>query len=125
MVKQIRFTSPSYTGPFLFGRVTKQCWNNGIGKRAEDQNSHRWVVYVRGVNGEDQSYFIKEVAFHLHPSFKNPIRSKRANKKYKILAVAHYPFEVHESGWGEFEIMIKIIFKEDIKPLEIFHHLKV
>ena len=45
---------------------------------------------------------------------------------YDKIAVASYPFEIHESGWGEFEILIKIYFKDDFKQtIEIFHNLKV
>jgi len=36
------------------------------------------------------------------------------------------PFEVTESGWGEFEVNIKIHFKDNIeKPVEIFHLLRL
>jgi len=97
-----------------------------VGRKADGQNSHRWVAYVRGVNGEDISYFIDKVVFHLHPSFKNPIRSIFCCLSLIFLAVSTFPFEIHESGWGEFEILIKIYFKEETKqPLDIFHHLKV
>jgi len=96
--------------PLVYGTIS--FW---LGKKADDQNTHRWVVYVRGHNNEDLSYIIDRVVFNLHPSFKNPTRT-----------ISSFPFEVHESGWGEFEILIKIFFKEDVKEsLDVFHNLKL
>jgi len=96
--------------PIVYGSIS--FW---LGKKADDQNSHRWVCYVRSVNNEDLTYLIEKVVFHLHPSFKVPVRT-----------ITTPPYETHESGWGEFEILIKIHFKEDYKqPLEIFHNLKL
>lgn len=66
----------------------------------------------------------------MHPSFKNPIRSKsvcfKLNNFFIKKAVSSPPFELHEMGWGEFEISIKIFFIEEYeKPIEILHLLKV
>jgi YEATS domain-containing protein 4 len=43
------------------------------------------------------------------------------------LAVDKPPFEVTETGWGEFDIQIKIFFVPEAneKPLAFFHHLKL
>ena len=38
-----------------------------------------------------------QVVFELHPSFTVPIR-----------ALEQQPFEVTESGWGEFEVSVKV-----------------
>lgn len=72
--------------------------------------SHKWTTYVRSANNEDLSVLIKKVVFQLHPSFANPTRS---------IEVA--PFELSETGWGEFEIGITIYFHPDVseKPLEL------
>jgi hypothetical protein len=56
---------------------------------------------VRGLECEDLSYFIRKVVFQLHPSFTNPVR-----------VVDHPPFEVTETGWGEFEVAIRIYFQD-------------
>jgi len=86
-----------------------------LGKKADEKISHKWVVYVRGLNNEDISYFIKEVVFTLHESFENHVR-----------VVNKYPFELYESGWGEFDIKITINFNDDsIKPIEFIHSLKL
>ena len=42
------------------------------------------------------------------------------------LAVKKFPFEINLSGWGEFEIGIKIFFVDPAeKPVELIHFLKL
>ena len=62
-----------------------------------------------GLDGEDLGYIIKTVAFSLHPSFSVPVRLKE-----------EHPFEVTETGWGEFEVGIRIYFVDDAVPPSIF-----
>jgi YEATS domain-containing protein 4 len=45
-----------------------------LGKKSDDQKTHKWTAYIRGPNNEDLTYFIKRVVFKLHESFKNPKR---------------------------------------------------
>lgn len=66
-------------------------------------HSHKWTVYVRGAGNEDLSVIIKRAVFQLHPSFNNPTR-----------VVESPPFELSESGWGEFEIVISLFFHSDV-----------
>ncbi|KAI9325039.1 yeats family-domain-containing protein [Zopfochytrium polystomum] len=81
----------------------------------DPSHTHRWTVYVRGLNGEDLGYFIKKVSFKLHESF---IPQNRI--------IDRAPFEVTETGWGEFEIQIKIQFQDpQEKPLMLFHQLQL
>jgi YEATS domain-containing protein 4 len=47
-----------------------------LGKKADESATHKWTLYVRGPNNEDLSTFIAQVAFTLHPSFSEPVRSK-------------------------------------------------
>ena len=85
-----------------------------LGKKADTTVSHKWVVYLRGDNNEDLSTYVKEVVFTLHESFVNKCRS-----------FTKPPYEVHEVGWGEFDIIITIKFiDETLKPLELHHALK-
>ena len=51
------------------------------------------------------SAYVKKVNFKLHDSYSNPNRT-----------VTKPPYEVTETGWGEFEIVIKIYFQvgEDV-----------
>jgi len=87
-----------------------------LGKEKRDDNSHRWTVYLRGINNEDMSYFIKDVTFKLHESFNEPIR-----------VIRQPPYEVTELGWGEFTIEIIINFKDEAEemPVVIHHDLKL
>lgn len=79
-------------------------------------HTHHWTVFVRDPNGNDISYMIKKVVFKLHDTYVNLTRS-----------IEEPPFEVTETGWGEFEINIKIFFKSESgeKNLSIFHHLRL
>ena len=43
-----------------------------------------------------------------------------------FLAIDHFPFEVREQGWGEFEIAICVEFKNDAElPITFNHPLKL
>jgi YEATS domain-containing protein 4 len=85
------------------------------GKKVDEQNSHKWACYVRGVGDEDISIFIKKVVFQLHPSFSNPCRT-----------FERPPYEVHETGWGEFEILIQVYFHDaKEKKIDIYHLLQL
>ncbi len=43
-------------------------------KLADQSQTHRWTLYVRGAYGEDLSYMLEKVVFTLHHSFDNPVR---------------------------------------------------
>ncbi len=86
-----------------------------LGKKSEQNLTHKWCVYVRGINNEDISYFVKEVVFTLHATFENNVRT-----------TTKWPFELYASGWGEFDIKITIhLIDESIKPIEFIHFLKL
>lgn len=99
------------TVPIVYGNVA--FW---LGKKASEYQSHKWTVYVRGATNEDISVTVKRAVFQLHSSFNNPTR-----------VVESPPFELSESGWGEFEIAITLHFHSDVcdKPLHLYHHLKL
>jgi len=83
-----------------------------LGKKSEFA-THRWVFYIRGPNFEDLSTFISKVVFSLHPSFVIPVRE-----------VTQPPFEVSESGWGEFEGSVRIFFKDPtLDPVDFTHKI--
>ncbi|PRW61190.1 transcription initiation factor TFIID subunit 14b [Chlorella sorokiniana] len=87
-----------------------------LGKKASEYQSHRWTVYLRSPSGEDLQHVIKKVTFVLHESFTNPKRD-----------VEVPPYELTEVGWGEFDIIVTVHFREDIReaPLELYHRLKL
>ncbi|KAJ9051083.1 NuA4 histone H4 acetyltransferase complex and the SWR1 complex subunit [Entomophthora muscae] len=79
-------------------------------------HTHKWTVFVRGLNGEDLSFLFRRVTFQLHHTYDIPTRT-----------VEQAPYEVSETGWGEFEITIKLIFTPACKEnsLTLFHSLKL
>ncbi|KAG9289131.1 hypothetical protein G9A89_022440 [Geosiphon pyriformis] len=85
-------------------------------KMSETDHTHKWTVSVRGVNGEDISYFIKKVVFKLHETYQNPLRT-----------VEQPPFEISETGWGEFELTMKLHFPPESgeKPVTLYHNLRL
>ncbi|KAJ3054934.1 NuA4 histone H4 acetyltransferase complex and the SWR1 complex subunit [Rhizophlyctis rosea] len=96
--------------PFIYGSHSAQ-----VTKRdtpADPSHTHKWTVYVRGLHNEDISYMIKKVQFKLHDSFASPVR-----------IIESHPFEVTETGWGEFEIEIQITFHENLKQFTLYHFL--
>ncbi|XP_072969207.1 transcription initiation factor TFIID subunit 14b isoform X1 [Typha angustifolia] len=97
--------------PIVYGTIS--FW---LGKKASEYNSHKWTVYVRGATNEDLSVIVKRAVFQLHPSFNNPTR-----------VVESAPFELSESGWGEFEIAITLFFHSDVcdKQLDLYHQLRL
>lgn len=56
---------------------------------------------MKPYNNEDMSSYVKKVHFKLHESYNNPNR-----------IVTKPPYELTETGWGEFEIVIKIYFHD-------------
>ncbi|GIY26597.1 YEATS domain-containing protein 4 [Caerostris extrusa] len=97
--------------PIIYGNVA---WYLG-GKRDEDGHTHQWNVYLKAYDNEDMSVYIKRVHFKLHESYADPNR------------VCHSPpYQVTETGWGEFEIVIKIFFQDsNERPVTIYHFLKL
>ncbi|CAD6191907.1 unnamed protein product [Caenorhabditis auriculariae] len=84
-------------------------------KRESDQHTHQWTVFLRTFNAEDPTKFIRKVQFKLHDSYANSTR-----------VVEKPPYEVVETGWGEFEIQIRIYFIDpNEKPITAFHYLRL
>ncbi|KAF9035092.1 yeats family protein [Hymenopellis radicata] len=93
---------------------------------SKKEHTHRWTVAVRGAasapdsdivgGADDISGYIKKVAFKLHETYANPNRT-----------IDTPPFEVTETGWGEFDILIRITFVQDSgeKAASVYHHLKL
>ena len=95
--------------PFIYGSVAIN-----LGRKSKEEATHKWCVYVRGVHNENISNFIKSVKFTLHDTFQNNIR-----------IINKWPFELYETGWGEFDIKIQIqLIDETVKPIDLVHSLK-
>eukprot|EP01006_Ploeotia_vitrea_P001159 TRINITY_DN104315_c0_g1_i1.p1 TRINITY_DN104315_c0_g1~~TRINITY_DN104315_c0_g1_i1.p1 ORF type:complete len:229 (-),score=84.17 TRINITY_DN104315_c0_g1_i1:50-736(-) len=110
-VKSRRLKDTIVAKPFIYGTAAFSLPH----KERTEERTHRWYVYVRGVEHEDLSYFIKKVTFQLHPSLKNPVQT-----------VEKAPFQIMEYGWGEFEILIKVHFHDTRQPaITLSHHLQL
>lgn len=83
-------------------------------------------MFVRGIptsssagqqqQSTDISHWLKKVQFKLHDTYANSVRM-----------IESPPFEVEETGWGEFEIAIKFYFVPESgeKPQQLWHGLKL
>lgn len=97
--------------PIVYGNVARY-----LGATREDGHTHEWTVYLKSYTNEDMSSYIKKVAFKLHDSYAEPNR-----------ICLEPPYKVTESGWGEFEVIIKIHFFEPNhdRAVTIYHPLKL
>ncbi|KAJ9642266.1 uncharacterized protein PV06_03172 [Exophiala oligosperma] len=102
--------------PFVYGTEAIPFDPENRPKDAPADHTHKWKVFVRGINNEDISYWLKKVQFKLHDTYANSVRM-----------IESPPFEVEETGWGEFEIAIKFYFVPESteKPQQIWHGLKL
>lgn len=83
---------------------------NILGK--EDGHTYQWTEYVKSSINEDIPTHMKEVQFKLHESRGNPLR-----------VINKLPYEITETGWGEFELILKIFFMDPNERLikDIFY----
>ena len=102
--------------PFIYGTEAIPFDPEHRPKDAPVDHTHKWKVFVRGLNNEDISYWLRKVQFKLHDTYANSVRM-----------IESPPFEVEETGWGEFEIAIKFYFVPESteKPQQIWHGLKL
>lgn len=106
-----RVKGTSIVKPIIYGNTAKYFGQ----KRHEDGHTHKWCVYVRPYVDEDIGTWVKKVHFKLHDSYESPTR-----------VVQKPPFEVSETGWGEFELVIKIFFQDTSeRPVTLYHVLKL
>ncbi|KAI8618180.1 protein AF-9 [Chytriomyces sp. MP71] len=109
-----RLKGEQFCCPIIYGSIAAP-----IGKKdpppSDPTHTHRWTIFFRAANGQDLSHVIKRVSFKLHESFVPPTR-----------VVETQPFEVTETGWGEFEIVIKLSFVDSQeKTVTLFHQLQL
>jgi len=100
----------------VFGSIAKPIDPNHRPLGINAEHTHQWSVYVKGVDNEDISYWLKKVQFKLHETYTNSLRTVEAP-----------PFEVTETGWGEFEVQIKLYFVPEAneKAQTLWHALKL
>lgn len=83
------------------------------GKRG-DTDWWNWTAYIE-VSEPDSLDNIEYVEYHLHPTFKNPVRRVYTKEN---------GFPLNTSGWGVFEFQAKVVFKEkESSPIILSHYL--
>lgn len=111
-VESARAKGKTVVKPIVFGNESKYFGK----KRENDGHTHTWTVYVKPyLENEDMSAYVKKVQFKLHESYTDAMRT-----------VTKPPYEITETGWGEFEIIIKIYFIDSAeRPVTLYHLLKL
>ncbi|KAF8204596.1 yeats family protein [Pholiota molesta] len=124
--ERVRVRGVSIYRPFIYGNTATVLTQKERDASHHPDHTHRWTVAVRSAaslpdsdqvgGADDLSYFIKRVTFKLHDTYANPSRN-----------VDKPPFELTETGWGEFEIQIRITFiaESGEKAISFYHHLKL
>jgi len=107
--------------PFIYGTTARPFDEKTNPKPAgiPDDHTHSWTVFVKGVDDVDITYWLRRVQFKLHESIPNHVRMIDGEKGK--------PFQIHETGWGEFEIAIKLYYvpESSEKPQTLYHHLRL
>ncbi|KAK3375241.1 yeats family-domain-containing protein [Podospora didyma] len=107
--------------PFVYGTTAKPFDDvtNPKPPGVPNEHTHLWTVFVKGIDDVDITYWLRRVQFKLHETIPNPIRMIDGEKGK--------PFQVHETGWGEFEITIKLYYVAESgeKPQTLYHHLRL
>ncbi|KAI1819114.1 hypothetical protein F4861DRAFT_167908 [Xylaria intraflava] len=124
--------------PFIYG-TTARPFNDTDNPRPAGvplDHTHSWQVFVKGVDDTDIFYWLRRVQFKLHESIANHLRTIDAEtiiKENEALTGSksskkpQKAFVVNETGWGEFEITIKLYYdgKSGEKPQTLYHHLRL
>ncbi|KAF1757704.1 hypothetical protein GCK72_014160 [Caenorhabditis remanei] len=106
-----RMKKKSVVKPIVYGNTAVPL----VHKRENDQHTHQWTVFLKPYLAEDPTKWIRKVQFRLHESYANQTR-----------IIETPPYEVTETGWGEFEIQIRIYFVDNNeKPISTFHYLRL
>ena len=79
----------------------------------DPSHTHKWSVYVKGVDGEDISYLFKRITIKIHESFSNPTRVFEGSPMNAI---------VQESGWGEFQVVIRLTLHDPGEKIITLNH---
>ncbi|KAG1755348.1 yeats family protein [Suillus lakei] len=126
MADRVRVRGVTIHRPIIYGNTATVLTPAERETSHYPDHTHRWTVAVRSApsapdsdvvgGADDLGYFIKRVTFKLHDTYPNPTRN-----------IDKPPFEVSETGWGEFEIQIRITFVAESgeKATTLYHHLKL
>ncbi|KAL7626252.1 NuA4 histone H4 acetyltransferase complex and the SWR1 complex subunit [Parahypoxylon ruwenzoriense] len=120
--------------PFIYG-TTARPFNDKDNPRppgVPPDHTHSWQVFVKGVDDTDIFYWLRRVQFKLHESIPNHLRTIDAEtiikgNEGKPASQRQKAFVVNETGWGEFEITIRLYYdsRSAEKPQTLYHHLRL
>uniref|UniRef100_A0A5S6Q0U8 YEATS domain-containing protein 4 n=1 Tax=Trichuris muris TaxID=70415 RepID=A0A5S6Q0U8_TRIMR len=78
-------------------------------------HTHAWKLYVKPYYDEDISLYVRKVTFKLHDSYAQPTR-----------VITNPPYEINETGWGEFEAVIRLFFADSAeRSVNIYHVIRL
>lgn len=107
--------------PFVYGTTARPFdpVKNPKPPGVPEDHTHSWTAFVKGVDDTDITYWLKRVQFKLHESYRDGPRM--------IDGEQGKPFVIKETGWGEFEIAIKMhyVAESGEKPHTVYHMLKL
>jgi transcription initiation factor IIF auxiliary subunit len=106
----------------VHSQPARTCLNNicvsNTARRASGPN-YNWIMTVQAQAPLSQSR-IDSVVYYLHKTF-NPrvitLRKKSNNPAYK--------FDLARTGWGEFNVLVKVYLHGTRTPVSINHQLKL
>jgi YEATS domain-containing protein 4 len=120
--------------PFVYGTTARPFNDTDNPKPAHvpADHTHSWQVFVKGIEDTDIFYWLRRVQFKLHESIPNHLRTLDAEQimrenEGQPRNQQKRGFIVEETGWGEFEITIKLYYdsKSGEKPQTLYHHLRL
>ena len=83
-----------------------------LGGRA---HTHQWTFFLKPYHKEDLSTFIRKVEFRFDKSFRDPVRTFHRP-----------PYHVTETGWGEFDVHVRVHFRcSEANPVTFWHRLNL
>lgn len=114
-----RIKSKRISRPFIIGSEAWPLPASGPGRPANTPPDHTkgWRVYVRAPEGQpDIARWLKKVSFKIFHTYDSPTRVFEAP-----------PFVVEETGWGGFQIDIRLYFAPEVaaKPEYRTHYLQL
>lgn len=111
----------SLSVPIVYGNSAVRLAPEMRTEKTPVDHTHEWTVFFKPVlDNVDLTPLLKRVTFKLHDTYENSVRS-----------IEKPPYQVTETGWGEFEIIIKLHFHAGAelgineKNFQIFHSLKL
>jgi len=79
-----------------------------------DGVERRYINVIVDADSENLLDKIERVIYHLHPTYRNPVRESTDRGRYFLL---------NTEGWGEFNIFADVYFKGYENPIRLFRYI--